>query len=67
MHHLLTRGVPCHCPAAGAQVENGKGAMPAWEGRLSDDEIQAVAAYVLKQVGSATCRRVRCRRAGFSP
>ncbi|KAL4424585.1 hypothetical protein ABPG77_009169 [Micractinium sp. CCAP 211/92] len=31
------------------QVENGKGAMPAWEGRLSDDEIQAVASYVLKQ------------------
>ncbi|KAL4421292.1 hypothetical protein ABPG75_010583 [Micractinium tetrahymenae] len=31
------------------QVENGKGAMPAWDGRLSEDEIQGVAAYVLKQ------------------
>lgn len=31
------------------QVENGKGAMPAWDGRLSEDEIQAVAAYVYDQ------------------
>eukprot|EP00878_Enallax_costatus_P000181 GHUV01000235.1.p1 GENE.GHUV01000235.1~~GHUV01000235.1.p1 ORF type:complete len:163 (+),score=50.59 GHUV01000235.1:158-646(+) len=31
------------------QVENGKGAMPAWEGTLDDDEIQAVAAYVYDQ------------------
>jgi hypothetical protein len=31
------------------QVENGKGAMPAWAGRLDDDEIQAVAEYVYKQ------------------
>nr|BDW09767.1 cytochrome c6 precursor [Monactinus simplex] len=28
------------------QVENGKGAMPAWDGRLSEDEIDSVAAYV---------------------
>lgn len=31
------------------QVENGKGAMPAWEGTLDDDEIQAVSAYVFDQ------------------
>lgn len=31
------------------QVRNGKGAMPAWEGRLDDDEIVAVAAYVFDQ------------------
>lgn len=29
------------------QVRNGKNAMPAFKGRLSDAEIQAVAAYVL--------------------
>nr|BAF98274.1 cytochrome c6 precursor [Pseudopediastrum boryanum] len=28
------------------QVENGKGAMPAWDGRLSEDEIDSVSAYV---------------------
>lgn len=28
------------------QVSNGKGAMPAWEDRLSEDEIQSVAEYV---------------------
>jgi cytochrome c6 len=31
------------------QVENGKGAMPAWAGTLDEDEIQAVAAYVYDQ------------------
>lgn len=31
------------------QVENGKGAMPAWDGTLDDDEIQAVSAYVYDQ------------------
>lgn len=31
------------------QVENGKGAMPAWEGVLSPEEIQSVAAYVYDQ------------------
>lgn len=31
------------------QVENGKGAMPAWAGRLSEDEIRSVAAYVYDQ------------------
>jgi cytochrome c6 len=31
------------------QVRNGKGAMPAWEGRLDDDEIVAVANYVYEQ------------------
>ncbi len=38
-----------HKRAKHAQVENGKGAMPAWEGTLDDDEIQAVAAYVYDQ------------------
>lgn len=28
------------------QVENGKSAMPAWEGRLDEDEIDSVVAYV---------------------
>ncbi|XHX76283.1 MAG: cytochrome c6 PetJ [Stenomitos frigidus ULC029] len=32
-----------------AQVTNGKNAMPAFKGRLKDDDIQAVAAYVLDQ------------------
>ena len=31
------------------QVKNGKGAMPAWSGRLSEDEINNVAAYVYDQ------------------
>jgi cytochrome c6 len=31
------------------QVSNGKNAMPAFGGRLSDDEIADVAAYVLKE------------------
>lgn len=31
------------------QVQNGKNAMPAFGGRLSDKEIQDVAAYVLDQ------------------
>jgi cytochrome c6 len=30
------------------QVENGKGAMPAWADRLDEDEIAAVAAYVFE-------------------
>lgn len=30
------------------QVTNGKGAMPAWDGTLSEEEIAAVAAYVYK-------------------
>lgn len=34
-----------------AQVTNGKNAMPAFKGRLSDEEIQAVATYVLAQAG----------------
>lgn len=32
-----------------AQVTNGKGAMPAFKGRLSDSDIADVAAYVLAQ------------------
>ncbi|KAG2441630.1 hypothetical protein HXX76_003250 [Chlamydomonas incerta] len=35
------------------QVENGKGAMPAWQDRLSEEEIQAVAEYVFKQASDA--------------
>ncbi len=31
------------------QVTNGKGAMPKFKGRLTDDQIQSVAAYVLAQ------------------
>nr|Q09099.1 RecName: Full=Cytochrome c6; AltName: Full=Cytochrome c-552; AltName: Full=Cytochrome c-553; AltName: Full=Cytochrome c553; AltName: Full=Soluble cytochrome f [Chlorolobion braunii]1A2S_A Chain A, CYTOCHROME C6 [Chlorolobion braunii]1CED_A Chain A, CYTOCHROME C6 [Chlorolobion braunii]1CTJ_A Chain A, CYTOCHROME C6 [Chlorolobion braunii] len=31
------------------QIENGKGAMPAWDGRLDEDEIAGVAAYVYDQ------------------
>ena len=31
------------------QVTNGKGPMPAFGGRLSDDDIQNVANYVLSQ------------------
>jgi cytochrome c6 len=31
------------------QVTNGKSAMPPFKGRLKEDEIQAVAAYVLAQ------------------
>jgi cytochrome c6 len=35
-----------------AQVTNGKNAMPAWAGRLSEDEIQDVAAYVFDQASN---------------
>ncbi len=31
------------------QVTNGKNAMPSFKGRLTDDEIASVAAYVLQQ------------------
>ncbi len=34
------------------RVTNGKGAMPAFEGRLSDDQIQAVADYVAQNAGA---------------
>ena len=33
--------------AVSKQVTNGKGAMPAFGGRLSDDDIANVAAYVI--------------------
>nr|YP_010444236.1 cytochrome c553 [Fibrocapsa japonica]YP_010444378.1 cytochrome c553 [Fibrocapsa japonica]UTE95123.1 cytochrome c553 [Fibrocapsa japonica]UTE95264.1 cytochrome c553 [Fibrocapsa japonica] len=33
------------------QVTNGKNAMPAFGGRLSDSDVQDVAAYVLEQAG----------------
>ena len=33
------------------QIENGKGPMPAWADRLSEDEIKSVAAYVFDQAG----------------
>lgn len=32
-----------------SQVTNGKNAMPSFKGRLAEDEIEAVAAYVLDQ------------------
>ncbi len=32
-----------------AQVTNGKNAMPAFKGRLKEEDVQAVAAYVLNQ------------------
>jgi cytochrome c6 len=31
------------------QVTNGKNGMPAWEDRLTEEEIQAVASYVFDQ------------------
>jgi mono/diheme cytochrome c family protein len=34
------------------QVRNGGGAMPAFEGQLSDEQIQEVAAYVAASAGS---------------
>ncbi|MEL6500197.1 MAG: c-type cytochrome, partial [Cyanobacteria bacterium J06623_1] len=34
------------------QVNNGKLAMPAFKGRLKDDEIESVAAYVLEQAAN---------------
>ncbi len=39
-------------PAIMAQVRNGKGGMPAFGGRLSDDQIESVAAYVLDRAES---------------
>lgn len=48
-HAPQTQSPPC-TPSIGAQVENGKGAMPAWDGTLDDEEIAAVAEYVFKQV-----------------
>jgi sulfite dehydrogenase len=35
------------------QVENGGGAMPAFKGILSPDEIQAVSAYVAQEAGKS--------------
>ena len=35
-----------------AQVRSGGGGMPAFEGQLSDDEIDAVATYVSDSAGS---------------
>ena len=37
--------------AVAKQVTNGKNAMPAFGGRLSDDDIANVAAYVIKASG----------------
>lgn len=47
IEQFLTGGF--NVEAIETQVRNGKGAMPAWEGRLDDDEIVAVAAYVYDQ------------------
>ncbi len=38
--------------AIATQVTNGKNAMPSFKSRLTDDQIQAVAAYVLNQAES---------------
>lgn len=38
--------------AIASLVENGKNAMPAYKNRLSEQEIQAVANYVLEQAGN---------------
>lgn len=35
------------------QVTNGKNAMPAWGDRLSEEEIDAVAAYVYDQASGS--------------
>lgn len=35
-----------------SQVTNGKNAMPAFKGRLNDDEISSVAAYIMEQAES---------------
>lgn len=34
------------------QIQNGKGQMPAWEGTLDDDEIEAVGNYVYATAGA---------------
>jgi cytochrome c6 len=47
IEQFLTGGF--NVEAIETQVRNGKGAMPAWEGRLDDDEIVAVANYVYDQ------------------
>jgi cytochrome c6 len=47
IEQFLTGGF--NVEAIETQVRNGKGAMPALEGRLDDDEIVAVAAYVYDQ------------------
>lgn len=43
----------CHHPTRlyELQIQNGKGQMPAWEGNLEDDEIEAVANYVYATAG----------------
>lgn len=35
-----------------AVIEDGRGSMPAWKGRLSDDEITAVARYEREVLGT---------------
>ncbi len=47
IEQYLTGGL--NVEAIETQVRQGKNAMPAWEGRLDDDEIVAVAAYVYDQ------------------
>jgi mono/diheme cytochrome c family protein len=34
------------------QIQNGKGQMPAWDGTLDDEEIEAVANYVYATAGA---------------
>ena len=52
---------PQHCFLR--QVENGKGPMPAWEGRLSDEEIKVRASSWHRQRRSVPCHtRTGARR-----
>lgn len=44
-------GTALDVAAVEAQVRNGGGAMPAFAGQLSDEEITAVAAYVVESAG----------------
>lgn len=46
---VRARRVTCSC---GVQIQNGKGQMPAWEGTLDDEEIEAVGNYVYATAGA---------------
>ena len=49
----LTSLPPFSLPPTNHQVTNGKNAMPAFGGRLDEDEIKNVAAYVFDQSTNA--------------
>jgi cytochrome c551 len=48
--NLTTLPAAADAGAVAKQVENGGGAMPAFKGRLSDQDIQNVAAYVSQEL-----------------